>query len=144
MSGFHLGQNWSWLADALPEQNVFVVAAAVLKLQHSCLQDAVALLRCDERPGAPAISILTRLLRNIVNSPQEAKYRRLRLQNPKIKDAVVEIAGGIELLQVRRLQVLPGGPWLTLRAPRQRQHHRMDTLSAAYGSSESLNCVVDC
>ncbi|KAK9814988.1 hypothetical protein WJX73_003982 [Symbiochloris irregularis] len=63
------------------------------------IQDAVALLRCDERPGAPAIAVLTRLLRNIVISPQDPKFRRLRLQNPKIKEAVVEVAGGIELLQ---------------------------------------------
>ena len=65
------------------------------------VQAAVALLQQDERPGALALAMLTRLLRNIVNSPQEAKYRRLRLQNPKIKEAVVDAEGGIELLQVR-------------------------------------------
>lgn len=63
------------------------------------VQDAVALLLSDDRPGAPAVSILTRLLRNIVASPSDLKYRRLRLQNPKIKDAVVDATGGIELLQ---------------------------------------------
>lgn len=77
-------------------------------------QDAVALLRCDERPGAPAIAVLTRLLRNIVISPQDPKFRRLRLQNPKIREAVVEVAGGIELLQVICHHAAPIGSFCSM------------------------------
>lgn len=90
------------------EQPGSLHAATILQLSKpadSAVQDAVALLLSDDRPGAPAVSILTRLLRNIVASPSDLKYRRLRLQNPKIKDAVVDATGGIELLQVNTVHL---------------------------------------
>ncbi len=44
--------------------------------------------------------MLQRVLRNILAAPGEAKYRRLRLRNKRIQEAVVDVAGGVELLQV--------------------------------------------
>ena len=37
----------------------------------------------------------------------DPKYRRLRLQNPKISAAIVDVDGGIEALQVICCAVLP-------------------------------------
>ena len=44
--------------------------------------------------------MLQKLLRNILTAPNEAKYRRLRLSNKRIQEAVVDVSGGVELLQV--------------------------------------------
>jgi len=51
--------------------------------------------------GREASEVLQRVLRNILVAPGEAKYRRLRLRNKRIQEAVVDVAGGVELLQVR-------------------------------------------
>jgi hypothetical protein len=58
---------------------------------------AAGQLRSDPA-GATAAEVLCRLLSNIVGSPGEAKYRRVRLSNPRIQAAVVEVGGGVELL----------------------------------------------
>lgn len=56
-------------------------------------------------------TILTILL-NIVRQPADAKYRKIRLGNPKIQAAVVNVDGGLELLQARSwaAQLLPAAP----------------------------------
>ena len=50
--------------------------------------------------GGEAAEVLQKLLRNVLAAPNEAKYRRLRLSNRRIQQAVVDVSGGIELLQV--------------------------------------------
>lgn len=40
------------------------------------------------------------MLRNILEHPTEAKYRRLRLGNKRIQETIVDVSGGIALLQV--------------------------------------------
>jgi UBX domain-containing protein 6 len=58
---------------------------------------AVAQLSAEPR-GRDAAAVLSRLLSNIVNQPEDPKYRKVRLSNQKIRDNVVEVSGGIELL----------------------------------------------
>lgn len=70
---------------------------------------AVAQLR-SAQAGAGAAGTLYRLLRNVASWPQETKYRKLRLSNPKIQAAVVDIDGALELLQACGFQmVFEGG-----------------------------------
>jgi len=49
--------------------------------------------------GRAAAEVLSRLLRNLVASPEADKYRSVRLANPAIAAAVVDAAGGLELLE---------------------------------------------
>ena len=44
--------------------------------------------------------MLGKVLRNILGDPTEAKYRRLRLGNKRIQETVVDVSGGVALLQV--------------------------------------------
>lgn len=46
-----------------------------------------------------ALRMLHRVLSNILKDPKEQKVRRLRLQNAKIQESIVNCDGGIELLQ---------------------------------------------
>ena len=64
------------------------------------LQAAFAQL--DSAPGgSTAKEVLQKLTGNIMAHPQEPKYRRIRLTNPKLQAAVVDSDGGLEFLLVR-------------------------------------------
>ncbi|KAK9906634.1 hypothetical protein WJX75_005245 [Coccomyxa subellipsoidea] len=62
------------------------------------LQVAAALLLSSDKAGA-AGEVLGKVLRNILGDPTEAKYRRLRLGNKRIQQTVVDVSGGVALLQ---------------------------------------------
>ncbi|CAL0313832.1 unnamed protein product [Lupinus luteus] len=49
-------------------------------------------------PSEGSIDVVLKLLRNIVREPENAKFRRIRMSNPKIKEAVGEVIGGVEFL----------------------------------------------
>ncbi|PIA26626.1 hypothetical protein AQUCO_09100056v1 [Aquilegia coerulea] len=49
--------------------------------------------------GGVSVDIVLKLFKNIIKEPENPKFRRIRLSNPKIREAVVEVAGGIELLE---------------------------------------------
>lgn len=48
--------------------------------------------------AAAAAAVLRRLLGNVLSSPSDERFRRVRLTNPKIQAAVVDSSGGVELL----------------------------------------------
>ena len=47
-----------------------------------------------------SVQTLHKVFANILAHPSEAKYRRLRLTNPKVNELVVEVDGGLETLTV--------------------------------------------
>ncbi|KAF5184874.1 Ubx domain-containing protein, partial [Thalictrum thalictroides] len=49
--------------------------------------------------GGVSVDIVLKLFKNIIKEPENPKFRRIRLSNPKIREAVVEVAGGVELLE---------------------------------------------
>lgn len=50
-------------------------------------------------PSEASVEIVLKLMRNIITEPENAKYRRIRLSNPKIREAIGEVVGGVELLE---------------------------------------------
>lgn len=50
-------------------------------------------------PSDGSVEIILRLLRNVVKEPDSAKFRRVRLGNAKIREAIGEVTGGLELLE---------------------------------------------
>ena len=56
---------------------------------------------CNALQAAPSsVGTIAKVLSNIVGQPAESKYRKLRLANKRIQEAVVDVDGGVELLQV--------------------------------------------
>lgn len=51
------------------------------------------------RPPEGSVDVVIRLLKNIVKEPENAKFRRVRMSNPKIREAVGEVAGCVELIE---------------------------------------------
>ena len=55
---------------------------------------------CMIMQGNQSSSTIAKVLANIAAHPAEAKYRKLRLANKRIQETIVDVDGGVELLQV--------------------------------------------
>ncbi|CAL5095857.1 unnamed protein product [Urochloa decumbens] len=60
---------------------------------------AAAYLAADPPPPAAAVEVLKRLMGNLLRDPRSDKFRRVRLGNPRIKEAIADREGGVELLE---------------------------------------------
>jgi UBX domain-containing protein 6 len=70
-------------------------------------------------PSIGSVDIVLKLLRNIVKEPENVKFRKIRLSNPKIKEAVAEVNGGIELLSFLGFELREenGETWAVMEVP---------------------------
>ncbi|KAK9063666.1 hypothetical protein SSX86_017537 [Deinandra increscens subsp. villosa] len=50
-------------------------------------------------PSEGSVEIVLKLLKNIVKEPENVKFRKIRLGNPKVKEAIADVAGGLDLLE---------------------------------------------
>ncbi|PKA61443.1 hypothetical protein AXF42_Ash014360 [Apostasia shenzhenica] len=50
-------------------------------------------------PADVSTDVVIKLLRNVAREPGNEKFRRIRMGNPKIKEAIVDVRGGLELLE---------------------------------------------
>ncbi|KAM7484691.1 hypothetical protein LguiA_000700 [Lonicera macranthoides] len=75
------------------------------------------------KPSDGSLEIFLKLLRNIVREPENVKFRKIRMGNPKIKEAIADIAGGVELLEFIGfgLQEEGGELWAVMEAPSNEQ-----------------------
>lgn len=70
-------------------------------------------------PSEGCVEIVLRLLRNIVKEPENSKFRRIRMSNPKIREAIGEVPGGMELLECVgfELKEEEGEMWALMETP---------------------------
>ncbi|KAL4018674.1 hypothetical protein IC575_022290 [Cucumis melo] len=80
------------------------------------------------KPSQGSLDIVLKLLRNIVREPENSKFRKIRLSNPKIKEAIGEAVGGVELLEFVgfKLQEEDGEMWATMEVPTEEQIHLLN------------------
>ncbi|ERM95945.1 hypothetical protein AMTRI_Chr04g184880 [Amborella trichopoda] len=50
-------------------------------------------------PSEQCLDVVLKLLKNIMRDPSNAKFRRIRMSNPKIQQSVGSAVGGVELLE---------------------------------------------
>lgn len=74
-------------------------------------------------PSEASVEIVLKLMRNIVTEPENAKYRRIRLSNPKIREAIGEVVGGVELLEFVGFNLGEEGNemWAAMEVPTEEQ-----------------------
>ncbi|CAJ1936817.1 unnamed protein product [Sphenostylis stenocarpa] len=74
-------------------------------------------------PSEGSVDIVLKLLRNIGREPENVKFRRIRMNNPKIKEAVGDVAGGVELLSFLGFELREenGETWAVMEVPREEQ-----------------------
>ncbi|RDX69785.1 Plant UBX domain-containing protein 2, partial [Mucuna pruriens] len=75
------------------------------------------------KPSEGSVDVVLKLLRNIGREPENVKFRRIRMNNPKIKEAVGDVAGGIEMLSFVgfELREESGETWAVMEVPTQNQ-----------------------
>ncbi|KAF5450342.1 hypothetical protein F2P56_030702 [Juglans regia] len=71
------------------------------------------------KPSQGSVEVVLKLLRNIVREPENVKFRKIRMSNPKIREAIGEIAGGVELLEFVgfELKEEDGEMWAVMEVP---------------------------
>ncbi|CAL0312414.1 unnamed protein product [Lupinus luteus] len=74
-------------------------------------------------PSEGSVDVILKLLRNIVREPDNAKFRRIRMSNPKIKETVGEVIGGVELLGFVGFEIREenGESWAVMDVPKEEQ-----------------------
>ncbi|CAL9170328.1 plant UBX domain-containing protein 2 [Musa acuminata AAA Group] len=97
-------------------------------------------------PPQGAVEVVLKLLGNVAREPQNEKFRRIRMGNPKIKEAV-GARGGVELLESVgfRLGEEEGEVWATMEAPSEEQIaviKEATTLLESWKSEGSVPVVV--
>lgn len=75
------------------------------------------------KPSEGSVDVVLKLLSNIGREPENAKFRRIRMSNPKIKEAVADVTGGIELLSFLGFQLREenGETWAVMETPTEEQ-----------------------
>lgn len=75
------------------------------------------------KPSDGSKEVLIRILRNMVKEPENAKFRKIRLGNPKIKEAIGDVSGGVELLESVGFELKEEGGemWLVMEEPSEEQ-----------------------
>ncbi|KAK4754497.1 hypothetical protein SAY87_002601 [Trapa incisa] len=106
------------VGNVTDENSVAVAGVNELSISDSTLEERVSMY-LSNKPPESAVEILIKLLRNIAREPENAKFRRIRMGNPKIKEAVAEVAGGIELLEFLgfELREEEGEMWAVMEVP---------------------------
>lgn len=74
-------------------------------------------------PADAAVGVVLKLLRNVVREPWNEKFRRIRMGNPKIKEAVGDVNGGVGLLECLGFELAEEGgeDWATMQVPSEEQ-----------------------
>lgn len=82
----------------------------------------VAVFKSSE-PSDGSVEIVVKLLKNIAKEPNNEKFRRIRMSNPKIKEAIGGTPGGVELLECVGFRLLEygGEMWAQMEAPSNEQ-----------------------
>uniref|UniRef100_A0A2C9U5S6 PUB domain-containing protein n=1 Tax=Manihot esculenta TaxID=3983 RepID=A0A2C9U5S6_MANES len=75
----------------------------------------------SRKPPEGSVEVVLRLFRNVVREPDNAKFRKIRMGNPKIREAVSEVAGGVELLECVGFQLGEEGGeiWAVMEVPNE-------------------------
>lgn len=90
-------------------------------------------------PSEASVEVVVKLLKNIGKEPENGKFRRIRMGNPKIKEAL-GTAGGVEVLEGVgfRLQEEGDGLWAAMEVPSE---ERMVALKEAIALLERVVCL---
>ncbi|KAI4342780.1 hypothetical protein MLD38_027363 [Melastoma candidum] len=82
------------------------------------------------KPSESSLDVVLKLFRNIVRDPENPKFRKIRMSNSKIREAVGDVAGGIELLENVgfELKEEDGEMWAVMEVPGK---DRLDLISDA-------------
>ncbi|CAN4114006.1 unnamed protein product [Withania somnifera] len=70
-----------------------------------------------------SVEVVIKLLKNIAKEPTNAKFRKIRMANPKIKEAIGDVVGGVKLLEFVGFELKEEGGeiWAVMDVPSEEQ-----------------------
>lgn len=73
------------------------------------------------KPSEGSLEVILKLFKNVIKEPDNAKFRKIRMGNPKIKEAIGDVAGAVELLECAgfKLEEENGEIWAVMGVPSQ-------------------------
>ncbi|XP_059278611.1 plant UBX domain-containing protein 2 [Lycium ferocissimum] len=75
------------------------------------------------KPEEGSVEVVIKLLKNIVKEPENPKFRKIRMGNVKIKEAIGDVVGGVELLEFVGFELKEEGGeiWAVMDVPKEEQ-----------------------
>lgn len=118
----HVDTCLSTPAEGDCEKGVSELALTEAESQNSELEVCVGTF-LSGNPSEGSLDVVLKLLRNIAREPENVKFRKIRMSNPKIKEAVAEVTGGIELLSFLGFELREenGDTWAVMEVPTEEQ-----------------------
>ncbi|XP_073141816.1 uncharacterized protein [Henckelia pumila] len=116
-------------------QNLSIGDTALLPFKHTsereimreCLRHLKLRNKEDNAKAIKAFHTLFIYVRNVVNNPDEEKFRKIRIKNAAFQDRVGKFEEGIKFLQLCGFEIVEGGKFLCL----ARENVHMDRLKIA-------------
>lgn len=73
------------------------------------------------KPSEGSVEVILKLFKNVIKEPDNAKFRKIRMGNSKIKEAIGDAAGAVELLECVgfKLEEESGEMWAVMGVPSQ-------------------------
>lgn len=74
-----------------------------------------------------SIEVVLRLFNNVLKEPENGKFRRIRMGNPKISEAIGDVPGGLELLEAVGFELREENDemWAVMEVPSQVQREKL-------------------
>ena len=75
------------------------------------------------KPSEGSMDVILKLLKNVVREPENGKFRKIRMGNPKIKEAIGDVVGAVELLECVGFKLNEDGEemWAVMDVPSKEQ-----------------------
>ncbi|XP_027154299.1 plant UBX domain-containing protein 2 [Coffea eugenioides] len=75
------------------------------------------------KPSEGSMDVVLKLLKNVVREPENGKFRKIRMGNPKIKEAIGDVVGAVELLECVGFKLNEDGEemWAVMDVPSKEQ-----------------------
>lgn len=75
------------------------------------------------KPSEGSMDVILKLLKNLVREPENGKFRKIRMGNPKIKEAIGDVVGAVELLECVGFKLNEDGEemWAVMDVPSKEQ-----------------------
>ncbi|XP_027100728.1 plant UBX domain-containing protein 2 isoform X2 [Coffea arabica] len=75
------------------------------------------------KPSEGSMDVVLKLLKNVVREPENGKFRKIRMGNPKIKEAIGDVVGAVELLECVGFNLNEDGEemWAVMDVPSKEQ-----------------------
>ncbi|KAM3342661.1 Plant UBX domain-containing protein 2 [Capsicum chinense] len=121
-NGFVSEEEVSTHIDSCLSSEVSNLDVVESKVVRSEVEECVSLY-VSGKPSEGSVEVVMKLLKNIGKEPMNDKFRKIRMANLKIKEAIGDVVGGVELLEFVGFELKEEGGeiWAVMDVPSEEQ-----------------------